>query len=90
MAEGNYLPNSNKNKLFRFLYNSDDLGLKTADDWVAFFAGGGIEASYYPVDTDAPTAEIAWILKKKIPESKPMLPATAPKKQLENLNKDIK
>ena len=90
MAEGNYLPNSNKNKLFRFLYNSDDLGVKTADDWVAAFASIGWDASYYPVDTEAPNAEIAWILKRRIPEPKPMLPATTPKQQLENLNKDIK
>ena len=90
MADGVYLPDSNKNKLIRWLYNADEMGWKTIHDIVAFFNSCGIEVTYYPVDTEAANAEIALVLKRKLPEPKPMLPATTPTKQLENLNKDIK
>ena len=90
MAEGVYLPESNKNKLIRFLYNSDDLGWKTIHDIVGFFAGGGIELTYYPQDVASDNAEIAFVLKRRIPEPKPTLPALSPEKQMENLKKDIK
>ena len=90
MADGIYLPDSNKNKLIRWLYNADEMGWKTIHDIVAFFNSCGIEVTYYPVDTEAPNAEIALVFKRKLPEPKPTLPATTPKQQLVNLNKDIK
>lgn len=72
MNEGVFLPESNKNKVFRFLYNSDELQLKTINDWVALFASCGVEMSYYPQNTNSPDAEIACVLKRKLSDVQPV------------------
>lgn len=90
MAEGVFLPEPNKNKLFRFLYNSDEMQLKTINDWVNLFAACGIELTYYPVDTDSTGAEIACVLKRKLPEPKPTPPSKTATQQMDQLKKDIK
>jgi len=90
MASGVYSPNANKNKLIRWLYNSDEMGWKTIYDIVAFFNSCGIDVTYYPVDTGVATAEIALVFKRKIPEPKQTLPSTSIEKQFDNLNKKMK
>lgn len=90
MAEGVFLPEPNKNKLFRFLYNSDEMQWKTIHDFVAFFASCGIELTYYPQDTDSGNAETAFVLRRKPPEIKPTPPSKTTTEQMNQLKKDIK
>ena len=90
MAEGIFLPEPNKNKLFRFLYNSDEMQLKTIHDWVALFAACGIEMTYYPVDIDSPNVEITCVLKRKLPDPKPVPPTNTATQQMAQLKKDMK
>lgn len=87
MAEGPYLTTTNKVATPIIIWNTNRLGVKTIDDFVAMFKEIGVDMIHFEDDLNSPKPKTVWLLDRKTPEPKPTLPAPGPQKQMDNLVK---